>query len=310
MIDRLAALFGAQRAAGVTLGIGDDAAVLRPPAGRDLVWTVDTQIEGQHFRRAWLTLEDLGWRSFVAAASDLAALGAEPWCALASLGLTDDLGVDGLDALSGGQAEAAAAVGCPIVGGNLSRAGELSVTTTLLGTVDRAVGRSGARPGDGVWIVGEVGLSAAGLRAIVQGAHGADVDAAIARFRRPAVRIDSGRVLGRSAHAAIDISDGVARDAGHVASASHAAIVLDEEALLTHGGDVLARAAAAVGEPPIDLVLGGGEDYALLCAASDPLRGFTRVGEVEVGAGVWLRDHDGKRRLVDGRGFDHFDRRR
>ncbi len=140
MIQRLMALFGAQRAAGVTLGIGDDAAVLHPPVGRDLVWTVDAQIEAQHFRRAWMSFEDIGWRSLVAAASDLAAMGAEPWCALASLGLPDGVGDDAFDALSRGQAEAALAVGAPIVGGNLSRAGELSVTTTLLGTVESSRG--------------------------------------------------------------------------------------------------------------------------------------------------------------------------
>lgn len=309
MILRLSALFGAQRAPGVTLGIGDDAAVLHPPVGRDLVWTVDTQIEAQHFRRAWMSLQDIGWRSFVAAASDLAAMGAEPWCALASLGLPDGVGDDAFDALSRGQAEAAVAVSCPIVGGNLSRAGELSVTTTLLGTVDRAVGRGGARPGDGVWIAGEVGLAAAGLRAIVRGCLGSDVDTAIGLFRRPRVRIAEGRVLARVAHAAIDVSDGVARDAGHVAAASQVALVLDEASLLAHAGSALARAAAAVGEPPLDLVLAG-EDYALLATADEPLDGFTRVGEVETGAGVWLRDEAGQRRPVDRWGFDHFDRGR
>ena len=106
-IERLAALFGQARGAGVTLGIGDDAAVLAPPPGESLVWTIDVQVDGVHFRRGWLELDDIGWRSFVAAASDLAAMGATPWCALGSLVLPPGFDDDAFDALAGGQAEAA-----------------------------------------------------------------------------------------------------------------------------------------------------------------------------------------------------------
>ena len=312
-IARLAALFGGHEAPGVTLGIGDDAAVLRPPAGRELVWTVDAQVEGEHFRRDWMTWGDVGWRSFVAAASDLAAMGAEPWCALSSLVLPAGFPDDALDALTGGQADAALAVGCPIVGGNLSRGGELSVTTTLLGSVDRAVRRDGARVGDGVWLAGSVGLAGAGLRALMAGRSGGELDAAIDAFRRPRVRIAEGRTLGSKAHAAIDVSDGLAQDAGHIATASRVALVLDESRLLAHAGQIVGRAALLLNESALRLVLTGGEDYALLATSAEPLDGFARVGDVEAGDGVWLHGPNAERRRLSGneqRGFDHFERPR
>jgi thiamine-monophosphate kinase len=316
IIARLAAQFGAQRGEGVTLGIGDDAAVLQAPVGRELVWTVDAQVEGQHFRRDWMSLEDIGWRSFVAAASDLSAMGALPWCALTSVALPASRAEEAMNALSRGQAAAARAVGCPVVGGNLSRAGELSVTTTLLGTTARAVRRDGAQVGDGLWLAGSVGLAGAGLKALFAERSGGPVDEAIAVFRRPPVLVREGQVVGRLAHAAIDISDGLAQDAGHLATASGVALLLDEARLLEHAGENLRRVAESLNEPALTFVLRGGEDYALLAASAEPLDGFTCVGEVVVGAGLWLRRAGDERlRLEPGsalstKGFDHFASRR
>ena len=312
-IERLARLFerDARDGSGVTLGIGDDAAILRPPADRELVWTVDAQVEGQHFRREWMSLEDIGWRSFVAAASDLFAMGAVPWCALSALALPGELADAALDALTRGQAEAAREVGCPVVGGNLSRAGELSVTTTLMGSAVRAVRRAGARPGDGVWLLGEIGLAAVGLHASTKQRHGPELDAGLAAFRRPRIRAAGGRVVAEHAHAAIDVSDGLAQDAAHLATASQVSLVLDEGALLEHAGEALHRAASSLGEDVKTLVLAGGEDYALLATASAAMPGFTRIGEVVTGDGVWLRDARGALTPLASHatsGFDHFAR--
>jgi thiamine-monophosphate kinase len=304
-IARFTALFGGDGANGVVLGIGDDAAILEPPTGRSLVWTVDAQVEGVHFRRAWMDLADLGWRSFVAAASDLAAMGATPWCALSSLVLPSDLDDDALDLLAKGQAEAARAVGCPIVGGNLSRGGELSLTTTLLGMALTPITRAGARPGDGVWVAGELGLAAAGLSAVSEGITGVDVDLALSAFRRPRVRIASGLLLGATAHAAIDVSDGLVTDARRLALASGVGVFLDEAALLAHAGESGRRAAACLGRSVLELVLRGGEDYALLAASDANIAGFVRIGDVRVGEGVWLCGEGAPRALDEG-GFDHF----
>jgi thiamine-monophosphate kinase len=161
-IGLLARMLGA-RAPGrdVEVGIGDDAAVLLPPAApARLVWTIDEQVDGTHFERALAAFHDIGWRSFMAAASDIAAMGAVPWCALSALVLPDDFGDDALAELARGQSDAAEAVDAPVVGGNLARGPALSIATTLLGTCAVPVQRGGARAGDSLWMAGVVGHAA------------------------------------------------------------------------------------------------------------------------------------------------------
>src|SRR5579863_6861733 len=127
------------RVTGVGVGIGDDAAVLEGSrtGAKALVWTVDAQVDGTHFRREFVSWRQIGWRSFMAATSDVAAMGAEAWCALCALVLPDDVGDPALEEIAAGQKEAAARVGAGVVGGNLSRGPVLSITTTLLGTCER-----------------------------------------------------------------------------------------------------------------------------------------------------------------------------
>lgn len=150
----------------VMLGIGDDAACLRFTG--KLVVSVDAQVEGTHFRLEWLDLKDLGFRSFQAAISDLAAMGATPVAAVSHLTLPADFRPAELRRLSLGQEQAAAATACPVIGGNLSRGSELSVVTTVLGRAKRYVTRSGARPGDEVWLLGEIGLAPCGTGTAAQ----------------------------------------------------------------------------------------------------------------------------------------------
>ncbi|MDP9152215.1 MAG: thiamine-phosphate kinase, partial [Myxococcota bacterium] len=150
---------------GVELGIGDDAAVLVTSlAGARLVWTIDEQVDGVHFRRDMASWQDIGWRSLMAAVSDVAAMGARPWCALSALVLPVDVDDSALERLAQGQREAGEATGAPVLGGNLARGSCLSIATTVLGTCSRAVQRRGACPGNGLWLAGTVGLAAAGLR--------------------------------------------------------------------------------------------------------------------------------------------------
>lgn len=291
-------------AAGVRVGIGDDAAVLDGASGKQLVWTIDEQVEGVHFRRDLVVDRDIGWRSFMAAASDVAAMGAEPWCALCALVLPDGVDDAALEALAGGQREAAEAVGAPVVGGNLSRGPVLSIATTLLGRCERAIERRGAVPGDGVWLAGSVGLASAGLLALKRGLKAPAVDEAIVAWRRPRALVAEGRAMARAAHAAVDVSDGLARDAGHVAEASVVCLVLDEEPLLAQHD--LVAAASALGADALDLALHGGEDYALVAASPAPIPGFRRIGEVRPGRGLLLRAPGGER-PIEPLGFDHFD---
>ena len=160
-VERLRERFGAG-AGQVQLGIGDDAAVLAL-SSEARVCSVDASVQGVHFDLRYLSLEDVGYRSFQAAASDLAAMGAEPVAALSALILPAGLSPAGIDELTLGQQAASRECACPIVGGNLSRGTELSLTTTVLGRAGMPLARSGARPGDQLWLLGGVGLVAAGL---------------------------------------------------------------------------------------------------------------------------------------------------
>ncbi|HEY8089843.1 MAG TPA: thiamine-phosphate kinase [Polyangiaceae bacterium] len=302
-IARLAELLAASHP-DVERGIGDDAAVLAAPGAGKLVWTIDEQVEGVHFRREWLSWEDVGWRSFVAAASDVAAMGAMPWCALSAIALPTDVDDAAFEAIVRGQRDAAKGIDAPVVGGNLSRGPVVSITTTVLGRAPRAVGRDGARPGQRVLLAGRVGFAAAGLRALERGLHDDPrLVEAVAAWRRPSPLGREGVALGAAAHAAVDVSDGLACDLGHVADASRVAVVLEEDLLLGQPG--LRVAAGALGVSEIDLVLQGGEDYALVATSDVTAPGFRTVGTVRSGKGIFLRAASGEH-AVDPRGFDHF----
>jgi thiamine-monophosphate kinase len=281
-IDRIAALLGASSA---RLGIGDDAAVI-DHAGGPLVLTVDEQVEGTHFDRALLSFEDVGYRATMAAASDLAAMGARPLGALAAWVLPKDFADADVEQIARGQRQACDELGATIIGGNLARGPVVSIATTWIGTCAAPITRAGAKPGDGIYLCGALGLAAAGFRALAARAAGAPSEKreareeAIRAWRRPRALVAEGLRMARVAHACIDVSDGLASDANHLARAS----------------SILVRLEGSFDED----ALHGGEDYALLCASPVPIEGFTRIGTAESGEGVFVGD-----RRVDG-GFDHF----
>ena len=299
-----------QRARDVELGIGDDAAVLRRPSGK-LVWTVDVNVEGIHFDFSWLGLEDVGWRAMHAATSDLAAMGARPLGALSSLILPDGFSKQRLSRLVRGQAAAARSLGCPIVGGNLSRGGELSLTTSVLGVAAHPLPRSAARPGDELWLLGDVGLAAAGLRLLQRARprRGAAARRAIEAWRRPRALVDAGRELVGRARAAIDVSDGLGKDAARLGAASGVRVVVVEAWLERLLGAELRSLALLLKDSVLRLALEGGEDYALLAAGPRARRPELAqpLGFIERGKGAELEHGDGRRTPL-GRGFDHFGR--
>ncbi len=292
---------------GVELGIGDDAAVLvTAHAQARLVWTIDEQVEGVHFRRDIASWQEIGWRSLMAAVSDVAAMGARPWCALSALTLPVDVDDAALERLAQGQRDAGEATGAPVLGGNLAKGSCLSIATTVLGTCSRAVQRRGARPGNGLWLAGAVGLAAAGLMALDRGmAEHEKLREAVAAWRTPRARVADGLAMSRVAQAAVDVSDGLACDAGHVADASGVRVVFDAAALLSDEG--LLSAADVLSVDALELALYGGEDYALVAASDHAIAGFRRVGEIHRGEGVALRDASGER-AIEPRGYDHFAR--
>jgi thiamine-monophosphate kinase len=317
LVAQLASVLERRRPGGpALLGIGDDAAVLKPIAGRT-AWTVDTSVEGVHFDRRWLTPADIGARSFHAAVSDLAAMGARPVAALSSLIVPRGFAERELLELARGQAEASRQLGCSVVGGNLFRGGELSVTTTALGALETApLTREGARAGDEIWLLGDAGLSAAGLRCLARAlarrrsnrASQSAIAVCVGAWRRPKARIRDGlRLIGR-AHAVIDVSDGLGVDAGRIAAKSGVRMVLEASRLESVLRPELLAVCRLLGEDALSLAVTGGEDYSLLATGpprSCP-RGARRIGRVERGAGAVLEAEDGRRTDVSARGFDHF----
>jgi thiamine-monophosphate kinase len=249
-------------------GLQDDAAVLDLPTGGPLVVSVDSVVEGVHVDLALCSPGDVGWKALMGALSDLAAMGAAPLAALVALCVPGGAG-DGELALGvmAGVAEASAASGCPVVGGDVSEGGEVMAAVTVLGTVDPGgpapVSRAGAQPGDAVFVTGPCGGSAAGLRVLRAAAGGRrDADRAgedLARaYRRPVARLREGQAARRAcAHAMIDVSDGLALDLHRLADASHV-------------GFELAAVPVAPGAT-LDEALGGGEDYELLVAVEPGL---------------------------------------
>lgn len=289
------------------LGIGDDAAVLAGAGGRSLVWTIDGSVEGVHFRRSWLSLGDIGWRATHAAVSDVAAMGARPVAALCHIVLPRDVTSADLERLGAGQARAARALACPVIGGNLSSGPRLELATTVLGEVPArrsALARDGARPGDEIWLVGSVGLAAAGQRALAGGVALQGLGPCVAAWRRPRALVEEGLELQGRATACIDVSDGLVGDASHLAQASEVALVIDSGAL-TPVLRRLAGPARRLGVAPLELALWGGEDYALLATGPKARRPRSAriIGRVEAGAGVWL-DAPGRREPLEG-GYEH-----
>jgi len=290
----------------ITVGIGDDAAVFSAE-GEQVVLSVDSQVEGVHFRASWLSWTDVGYRATMAALSDLAAMGARPRAIFCALCLPAAFPDEAFEALTRGQAEAAVEVGARILGGNMSRASEVSLHTTVVGGAPPGPAtrtRSCARAGHGLWIAGDLGLSGLGCRALMTSRENvAGIDAALEAFRRPKARIEDGqRAREANVSAMIDVSDGLSLDGARIAEASNVRLVFEREAFLGSGAFAeTMRIASLLGEDALAMILGGGEDFALLAAGERRPEGFTRVGRVEAGEGVWLDDAP-----IAPAGHDHF----
>jgi thiamine-monophosphate kinase len=272
------------------------------PDGQRLIASTDASVEGVHFRREWLTPREIGARAAAAAMSDLAAMAATPLGLLLALALPQSW-LPEIEEVARGVGEMASRTRCPIVGGNLARADVLSLTITVLGSAVTPLTRAGARSGDILYVTGLLGGSVTALQALLTGASPrADHRE---KFAAPRPRLDEARWLAdRGATAAIDISDGLLADAGHLAAASGVAIELDPARYPCAGGVSGAVASWS------------GEEYELLVAFPpnyipdvDAFRErfglpLTAIGRVSHGEGV--RERGSTVRVEFQKGHEHF----
>ena len=312
-------ILGRRKRGILTLGIGDDCALMRPRRGEDLVVTTDLSLENVHFRRDWHPPESVGHRCLARGLSDLAAMGARPEAAFLSLALPEDLTGSWMGGFLDGLMALAERHQVPLAGGDTAksppgmhrRGGGLVVADiVLLGSVPkgRALLRSGARPGDGIYVTGALGGSAAELLALErQPADFRTKDKARHPHLYPEPRLAAGRKLlrDRLATAAIDVSDGLSTDLSHLCEESGVAAEIDAEAL-----PVDARAT-------LEQALHGGEDYELLFTAPPKAVVPSQLGGVSVhrigrmkkpGRGPLMEivRQDDKRTALAAGGWEHF----
>ena len=289
--DRIRAIMAELGADGS--GLGDDTATIPAGAG-ELVVSTDASVERVHFRREWITPEEIGWRATAAALSDLAAAAAEPVGAVVALGVPVGTSDDEVIALVRGVAGAVRSAGCRVIGGDLTAAERLSITATVFGRTARPMSRRGARPGDGIWVTGVLGGARAAL--VCWQADRVPPMAARMAFARPQSRHRAARWLAaQGATAMMDISDGLAGDAPHLAAASGVGLEIDLTRVPVHSS--VHAVAATSGEAAVVFAAVGGEDYELLLtlpegfaqgSVADAATGvaLTRIGTVVAGSGV------------------------
>lgn len=311
---------------GVVIRLGDDAAVLEPAAGQQIL-TTDLLVEGVHFERASISPHDLGAKSVAVNVSDVAAMGGSPRAALTSIGLSSDIEVAWVMELYGGMRDACAEYALSLVGGDTNRADVVVVSVTVVGEVapGRAVTRSGARAGDAIVVTGSLGAAAGGF--LLSRANPSKTAEALSEpwgralldaLARPVARVGEGQTLARSgAHAMIDVSDGLTKDLSRLCRASGVGARLELPAVPV--AEPLLAGAASLGVDALQLALGGGEDYELLATleeadaesaarALDERFGVTlsTVGTIIEGAGLVAVDADGKQTPLEPKGWDHF----
>ncbi len=296
----------------VVIGIGDDCAVLRVPAGHEMLVTTDFSIENIHFRRDWHTPEGVGRRCLTRGLSDIAAMGGDPQTAFLSLAVPNDCPQKWIDHFLQGLLALAQEFKIPLAGGDTAASPHgIMADIVVIGSVPKgkAILRSGAKVGDHIYVTGDLGHSAAALSALMQSPSPGPPRR---QTFRPQPRVAIGQYLRRhgSASAMIDLSDGLSTDLEHICQESHVGAELDAE--------TIPRARESAGKKQagpfvaLDLALHGGDDYELLFTSSaaipQKMAGvrITQIGRIKRGSGMRLIAADGKLRTLRAEGWEHF----
>lgn len=313
VIARIRSAVGKSASTGVRTGIGDDTAVLAPSSGAALLATTDLLIEDVHFRRAWASPVDIGWKAMAVNLSDIASMGGVPRWALIAAALPASVEIREVDALYTGLQDAAAPHGVTIVGGDTSTSPHgWMINVTLLGEhAGTPKLRSAAAAGDIVAVTGTLGRAAAGLALLETGGNttvGATTQNDLTRAHlRPTARLAEGRWLGAQAgvHAMMDLSDGLTTDLGHICRESDvgARIALD----LLPAAPAVREAARALGKDPLEWTAAGGEDYELLLTCDPDMvdrlaQGLLAATGTTLTAIGWIERRDAAVTYVDARG--------
>ena len=307
LIRRIRRIAG--RGPAVVTGIGDDAAVLRIPAGHELLVTTDFSIEDVHFRREWHRPQVVGWRCLTRGLSDIAAMGGEPLAAFLSLALAGDVPQKWVDGFLKGLMDLASRHNVPLAGGDTAQStGGIQADIVVIGSVPKgkAVLRSGARPGEHIYVTGDLGAAAMALAEL---RDGKTPGAASAKHFRPEPRLAVGRWLRekRIPSAMIDISDGLSTDLAHICEESHVGAELDAAAI--------PRARCGRGKKhfvELHYALHGGDEYELLFTSSRPVPEkidgvrVTAIGHTTASPRMRLKDEKGKIVKLAVQGWEHF----
>jgi thiamine-monophosphate kinase len=286
--------------------------VLRPTPGWRLVVTTDVVVEGRHFSPALSDPEDWGWKAVAVNLSDLAAMGAEARWLVVALTLPPETGTALLDRVYAGLRECCLEFAVGLAGGDTSAGPVLSLAVTAIGEAERVVTRAGARPGDRLAVSAPLGAAAAGLELLRRGEGPARrlldrFPGLAAAHRRPRPQLEAGRRLAAAgASAMLDVSDGLAGDALHLAEASDVGLELDAAAVPLAPG--VAEAAALLGRDPLDLALAGGEDFAIAAALPPdaPTAGATVCGRFTADPARRVRHTAHGDLPLAGLAYDHF----
>ena len=304
----------AHRGKSVVTGIGDDCAVLRVPPGHELLVTTDFTIEDVHFRRDWHRPELVGWRCLTRGLSDVAAMGGEPLAAFLSLALASDVPQKWVNRFLKGLLALAKEFKVPLAGGDTAQStGGIQADIVLVGSVPKgkAVLRSGAKPGEQIYVTGELGRSAAVLARLAESKpQGEEYSRGFSGHSRPQARVAVGQWLRqrRIASAMIDVSDGLSTDLEHLCQESHVGAEI--------GAEAIPRAQVGPGKKRValDLAMHGGDDYELLFTSPSAVPSkvlgvrVTRIGQTTQSAGMRLIGPDGKAHLLQAKGWEHFKR--